>query len=416
MEERRAVWSWALYDWANSAFATVVLAGFFPILFGGLWSNDVAAVESNYRLGMINAAAGAFIAVSAPVLGALADVGGFKKRMLAIFMVLGATATGLLFFVDAGQWVAAGLLYIAGSIGFMAANIFYDALLISVAPKSRWHFVSGLGFGLGYLGGGLLYAFCVWMAIAPQRFGFADATAAAQFSFLLVAGWWAVFALPVLVWVNDRPVSRSPRHGLAVQAFKQVWRTLRKIRSHRNAAVFLLAYWFYIDGVDTIIRMAVAYGTSLGFGTEDLIKALLLTQFIGFPAAIIYGKLSERFTAKRSLYAGLVTYVGICIWGTQIHSAAEFYGVAVLIGLVQGGVQSVSRSFFAGLIPRQESAEFFGFYNLLGKFATLLGPPLFAIVGREAGDVRYSILSLILLFAIGMLLLSRVREEQGAER
>jgi UMF1 family MFS transporter len=410
--QRRTVYAWALYDWANSAFATVVLAGFFPLLFQDYWSADVDAATANLRLGWANAASSLAIVLLAPLLGAVADRSGRRKRFLAAFALLGVLGTALLAEVPGGSWLAAAVLFVAAGVGFMGANIFYDALLMTVAPPSRWDAVSGLGYGLGYLGGGLLYLGCVLAALMPQRFGFESAGDAALFAFLATAAWWAVFSLPLL-WLVPEPAAAAGTGHPWRDGWRQVAGTVAHLRRYRGAAMFLIAYWVYIDGVGTVIRMAVAYGRSLGFEQSDLIVALLVTQFVGFPAAIVYGRLGQRFGARRGIYAGLVVYAVICIWAAFIRAPWEFYCIAVLVGLVQGGVQSLSRSFYARLVPEGKSAEFFGFYNLLGKFAALIGPPLFGLSGAWFGDVRYSMISLILLFVIGGFLLSRVREDEG---
>jgi UMF1 family MFS transporter len=414
-EDRRSIWAWALYDWANSAFATVVIAGFFPLLFNDYWAADLAPAESTLRLGWASAVGALLVALSAPVLGAIADGAGAKRRFLAIFMIAGALATAMLAWVPQGSWLAAAALYVCASAGFMGANVFYDALLVSVARPGRWHAVSGLGFGLGYLGGGLLYAGCVFAALSPATFGFASAGEAARYAFVATAAWWLLFSLPLFLFVREPPPNAAGSSGL-LHGFSQVAATLRQLRrpEYRTVALFLLAYWLYIDGVDTLIQMAVKYGRSLGFGTEPMILALLLVQFIAFPAAIAYGYLGERFGPKRGIYLALAVYVGIALWGTRISETWEFYGIAVLVGLVQGGVQALSRSYFARLIPPGKSGEFFGFYNLLGKSAALIGPPLFGLFGVWFGNERYSMLALVILFVGGGLVLSLVDERKAA--
>jgi UMF1 family MFS transporter len=412
-ESRRAVWAWAWYDWANSAYTTVVVTLFFPILFQDYWTVGMAGTEATFRLGWASGLAGLLVALSAPLLGAVADRAGAKRRFLIFFMLLGALATVLLAMVPAGSWLAAAALYVFATVGFMGANVFYDALLVAVARPERQHFVSALGFGVGYLGGGLIAAVSVVLALQPAAFGFADAGAAARFAFLLVAGWWVIFALPLLLFVRE-PAAKRPLSLAAVgDAFKDVVATVRRIRQLRPVALFLLAYWLYIDAVDTVVVMAVAYGRSLGFGMQELILAVLLVQFIGFPSAIVYGKLAQRFGAKRGIYFGLTVYVLVCIWASQLQFSWEFYGIAVLVGLVQGGVQALSRSFYARLIPPAEAGEFFGFYNMLGKSATLIGPPLFGWFGVAFGNQRYSMLALIILFIAGALVLSLVKEPLG---
>ncbi|HET8700208.1 MAG TPA: MFS transporter [Nitrococcus sp.] len=412
----RAVWGWTFYDWANSAFATVVMAGFFPLLFQDFWSTGVGAAESNLRLGWINAAAGLIIALAAPVLGAVADRAGAKKRFLIVFMVVGSAATGLLSAVPGGVWLSAASLYICAMIGFAGANVFYDALLLEVAPPERWHFVSGLGFAMGYLGGGLLYFGCVWAALNPHAFGFPDATAAATAAFLATALWWGVFSIPLILLVREPAPSRRVRRRVWALGVAQLLRTIQHLRTFRVVGVFLLAYWLYIDAVGTVIRMAVAYGRALGFAQNELIVALLITQFVGFPAAILFGWLGERIGPQRGIYIGLLVYIGVCVWGAMIRQPWEFFSIAVLVGLVQGGVQALSRSFYARLIPADGAGEFFGFYNLMGKFAVLIGPPLFGLFGIWFGNPRYSMLALILLFVAGGLLLSRVRESEAPAR
>ncbi len=406
---RRQIWAWAWYDWANSAFATVVMAGFFPLLFQDYWSADATPAASNLRLGWANALGSLILMLTAPLLGAIADSTRAHKRLLFVFAVPGMFATAALAWVPGGAWVAAAALFVCASVGFMAANVFYDALLVEIAPSEHWHSVSGLGYGLGYLGGGLLYLGCVFAALNPGVFGFADGGAAARGGFVATALWWAVFAVPLATLVPERPV--WPRRGLWRAGVQQLAATFHHLRGLRAVVIFLVAYWLYIDAVHTVIRMAVAYGRSLGFEQSDLIIALLVVQFVGFPAAIAYGRLGERIGPRRAIYLGLLVYAVVCVWGALIREPWEFYVIAVLVGLVQGGVQALSRSLYARLIPAERAGEFFGFYNLLGKFAALLGPPLFGLFGTWFGDVRYSMLALILMFAAGALLLARVPDE-----
>ncbi|HDP88821.1 MAG TPA: MFS transporter, partial [Thioalkalivibrio sp.] len=307
------------------------------------------------------------------------------------------------------------MLYAAASIGFMGANIFYDALLVDVAPPHKYDFVSGLGYAMGYLGGGLLFAFCVYMVLNPAVFGFADESVAVRLSFLLVGIWWLLFSLPLLLLVKETP-HPAPRNGVVTGGFRQLINTFREVRRYRHVWWFLLAYWLYIDGVDTIVRMAADYGAALGFSTGNLILALLMIQFIGFPAAIAFGKLGERIGPKTGIYIGLAVYTVITIWGALMTELWEFFAIAVGVGLVQGGVQSLSRSLYARLIPQDKAAEFFGFYNMLGKFAAVAGPFLMGIVGVLTGSPRIAIFSLLVFFILGALLLLKVpeRKEQKA--
>ncbi len=410
----RRTLSWALYDWGNSAFATTVLAGFFPLFFKQYWDASPEVTLSTFRLGAANSLASLLVVALAPILGAIADAAGAKKRFLLFFAAMGIVMTGALYFVAAGQWAAALALYVLGLIGFSGGNVFYDALLPEIATERRLHFVSGLGFAFGYLGGGILFACNVAMTLWPSSFGLADATEAIRWSFVSVAVWWAVFSIPVFLFVDERqPALAAGRPGAVQAGFRQLASTFREIRQLRTVFLFLAGYWLYIDGVDTIVRMAVDYGLSLGFDGNSLVVALLITQFVGFPCALAFGKLGERIGAKSGIFIGLAVYIAVTFWGFFMDRVEEFYVLAVAIGLVQGGVQSLSRSLYAQIIPGDRSAEFFGFYNMLGKFAAVLGPALMGWVGLMFGNPRYAILAVVVLFVAGAALLAMVDPAEG---
>jgi UMF1 family MFS transporter len=434
MRYGKTIWGWAIYDWANSAFATTVMAGFFPIFFKQFWSYGADVNLSTAKLGFGNSIASLLVALMAPILGAIADRGSAKKKFLVVFAYLGALMTAALFFIQKGQWAWAIAFYVVGVIGFSSANIFYDALLPAVADEKDIDFVSGLGFSMGYLGGGLLFLLNVLMTLMPERFGIADAATAVRYAFISVAVWWGLFTLFTVLWV---PEARQPdlshrERGMVREGLRQLRGTFQKLRHLKVVFLFLVAYWFYIDGVDTIIRMAVDYGLSLGFASNDLIIALLITQFIGFPAALAFGKLGQRWGVRRSIYLAIWIYVFITLWGSRMSTKEEFYVLAVIIGLVQGGIQALSRSYYSRLIPKDQAAEYYGFYNMLGKFATILGPALMGTVGLAARRMlmpstptpeemvqvgqlaaRWGIASILLLFFIGAALFFFVDEEEG---
>jgi UMF1 family MFS transporter len=412
---RRAQWAWAAYDWANSAFATTVLAGFFPIFFKNFWNEGVASTEVTFRLGLAHSASGLFIFLLAPLLGALADRSGAKRAFLFAFALLGAVATALLAAAPGNAWIAATVLFSLASIGFSGSMVFNDALLVDVAKPHEYERVSALGYGLGYLGGGLLFALNVAMVLKPQLFGLSGATAAVQWSFVMVGIWWAVFTLPLVRWVRERP-SPHARAGAVMGAVRELGATLRSLKDHRPVWMFLLAYWLYIDGVDTVIRMAVNFGESLGFPADSLIVALLIVQFVGFPAAIAFGRLGERWGARNAVLLAIAVYVGVTVWAYTLQTMAQFYAMAVVIALVQGGVQSQSRALFAQLIPPDRAGEYFGFYNMLGKFAVILGPILVGAAAKLLGDPRLALMSLLVLFVPGALLLWRVPQPLAANR
>jgi UMF1 family MFS transporter len=437
VSNKKTVWGWVMYDWANSAFATTVMAGFFPIFFKQYWSYGVDVNMSTAQLGFGNSLASLFVALIAPFLGAIADKGSAKKKFLLFFAYLGVLMTAGFFLVHKGQWGLAIFVYVMGVIGFSGANIFYDAILPDITGEDKIDYVSSLGFSMGYLGGGLLFLINVLMTLMPQKFGLPDAAAAVRFSFLSVAFWWGLFTLFTIAWVPDDKSAAKVKKGesIVTAGIQQLVNTFKKVRHLKTVFLFLLAYWFYIDGVDTIIRMAVDYGLSLGFESNDLIVALLLVQFVGFPAALVFGKLGERWGVRKAIYLAIGIYMCVTIWGTMMTRKEEFYVLAAVIGLVQGGIQALSRSYYSRLIPKNQAAEYYGFYNMLGKFAAIIGPALMGVVGLmvrrmlmppsptaeqliSIGQVasRWSMGSILILFIIGAVLFYFVDEEKGKER
>ena len=414
MYDRRKVWSWAFYDWANSAFSTTVMAGFFPIFFEKYWSNPDDVIQSTYQLGWANSIASILVAAISPFLGAVADRGSAKKKFLFIFAFLGILMTGGLWMVGQGQWQMAVLFYVVASVGFMGGNIFYDSLLPSVASREKLDYVSSLGYALGYIGGGLLFLVNVLMYLQPEWFGIADESTAIKLSFLSVAVWWAVFTIPILLFVPEPKNEKSVPllHALKAGAI-QLKQTFNHIREMKVIGIFLLAYWFYIDGVDTIVRMAVKMGSSLGFETGDLIVALLMVQFIAFPAALAYNWFAQKIGTKNAVFVAIGGYAVITFLAYFMNDQLHFFALAGLIGLFQGGIQALSRSLYARLIPIGKEGEFFGFYNMLGKFAAVIGPVLMGWVTLATGSVRLGILSILILFILGALLLTKVDFEEG---
>jgi UMF1 family MFS transporter len=404
--------AWTLYDWANSAFATTVMAGFFPVFFKQYWSAEVAVTESTFRLGLANSMASVLVVCLAPFLGALADQAGAKKKFLLFFAAMGVVMTGALYLVAMGNWVMALILYGLGTLGFMGGNIFYDSLLVSVTEKKYYDRVSAYGYAFGYLGGGLLFTFNVLMTLYPDAFGLEDAAQAVRLSFISVALWWGLFSLPLFLFVKE-PVGPARQKGWLSASLRQLLETFTCLRSLRMTFLFLLAYWCYIDGVDTIVRMAVDFGLSIGFDANNLMVALLITQFVGFPAALVFAAIATKRGAKQGIMIAIFIYLLILLWAYHMESVWEFYTLAIAIGLVQGGIQALSRSLYARLIPHNQAAEFFGFYNMLGKFAAVLGPLLMGWVGVMTGSARISILSVGVLFILGGVLMSMVDVKAG---
>jgi len=415
-QNKRSLWSWAIYDWGNSAFATTVMAGFFPVFFKQYWAAGMAASESTFWLGMANGVSGLLVALLAPVLGTMADQGGIKKGFLIFFTMLGVVMSGGLFLVGYGMWQWAAMLYLLAGIGFSAGNVFYDALLPDVSSRLHLDRNSALGYALGYIGGGLLFAGNVAATLHPDWFGLANRAQAIRLSFASVALWWLVFSLPLMLWVKEKkPDTKQPVSALLRGSLGRFRSTFRHIRSLKTVWMFLIAYWLYIDGVGTIARMALDYGLALGFDVSVLISALLITQFVAFPAAIVFGRIGERFGARSGILIGICVYIVLCLFSMFMREAHDFYWLAAISGLVMGGVQSLSRSLYATLIPEGQAGEFFGFYNMMGKFAAILGPILMAVVSLATGSNRLSVLAVLLLFVAGGAVLMRVRIENGGQ-
>ena len=361
MNSKKSIFSWALYDWANSAFATTVMAGFFPLFFKEYWADPNEPTMSTFYLGLANSLSSVVIACLAPVLGSIADRGSAKKKFLLFFACLGVFMTSGLYMVDIGQWKLAAVLFVGGSVGFAGGNIFYDSLLPSISTDENVDKVSSLGFGLGYIGGGLLFALNVLMFLKPDLFGIADGAQAIKISFVTVGIWWAVFAIPLFLNVKEPRIHDPVPLGQAVSlGLQQLKDTLKRIRHLKVVGLFLLAYWFYIDGVDTIIRMAVDYGISLGFPSDSLITALLIVQFVAFPSALAYGWIAGKIGTKEAILTSIAAYSVITVFGAFMQEKWHFYTLAVCIGLFQGGIQALSRSLYTRIIPKKKAAQFFG--------------------------------------------------------
>ena len=409
----KSAWSWALYDWANSAFATTVMAGFFPIFFKSYWASDLSDAESTFAIGSVNSLVGLLIAFSAPVLGAFADAGDSKRKFLFSFAFLGIITTGYLFFIPDSSWKLAVIFYGLGVIGFSGANVFYDSLLVTVSKEEERNRTSALGFSLGYLGGGILFLLNVIMFLYPNWFGLESQIDAVLWSFMSVALWWFIFSLPIYLNVKEPTQNSSGKsvNRIITEAFSSLVNTARSIKEYKSAVIFLLAYFLYMDGVDTIIRMATSYGSDIGLSATSMIQALLLTQFVGFPATPVFGYYADKFGYKYSLSFAIIVYIFVVLFSSQMDTALEFYVVACVVGLVQGGVQAISRSFFSTLIPTNKAAEFFGFYNFIGKSSVFIGPFMVSGIALVTGSPSYGILSLLILFIPGLILLWMVPDK-----
>ncbi len=415
---RRELRAWAMYDWANSAFATTIMAAILPIYYVQVAG---ATLESNVALSYwayTAATALIIIALASPVLGAMADYLGAKKKFLAAFMILGVAATVGLSFVGEGEWARASFFYILGNIGFTGSIVFYASLLPHIASDEEMDRVAAGGWAVGYVGGGLLLVVNAAMLIAPGWFGLPDQAAASRAAFATVAVWWALFSLPLFRHVAEPPRRIEAREeGLQVNpvviGFRRLGETIGELRRYRQLVVFLAAFFFYSDGIGTIIKLATAYGSQIGLGTEALIGALLVVQFVGVPFTFAFGALADRIGARNGIMLALSVYAGISVFGYFVTEAWHFWVLAFAVGMVQGGAQALSRGLFASMIPRARSSEFFSFYSVFEKMAGILGPIVFGIASQLTGTGRFGILAVIVFFLIGMALLRRVDIEEG---
>jgi len=421
---RRSVLAWAFYDWANSAFATTVMAGFFPVFFSAI-SDDLSVQDAQFWFNAALFAASLSVAVSAPILGAVADRGGSRKRFLAVFSMLGVLMTAGLVWVHAGQWPLGLVLYALGTVGFAGANVFYDSMLTDIAGENDFDLVSAFGYALGYVGGGLLLLACLVAIRFPGAVGLPagegltpeQSSIPARLSFVATAVWWVVFAIPLFRRVPEpkvRMLSEAERRLGALRAsFARLGRTFGELKKYRNAFVLLVAFLIYNDGIGTIIRMATLYGEEIGIGRTVMIGAIVLVQFVGIPFAFLFGQLARGIGAKTSIFVGLAAYVAITLVGYFMRTGTHFLILAGLVGMVQGGTQALSRSLFGSMIPRHESGEFFGLFAVFEKFAGIIGPGVFALMIALTGSARSAILSVAAFFAVGAVLLSLVNVEEG---
>ncbi len=409
----RQVIAWAFYDWGNSAFALSVMAVLFPLFLGSYWSAGDPDPDVTSRLTWANAIAAVAVSLIAPIIGAISDSGGFRKRFLFLFASVGAISTAALSLVDEGGWFFALILYMLGSVGYYSANVFYDSLIVDISRPRFYSLVSSLGHALGYLGGAILLSLHVVLLTWPDVFGFDNTDDVIKFAFITVGIWWLVFLTPVIRYVHELK-SATIESGKTVRAAYQALKeTFRKIKNYRNVFLFLFAYWFFIGGLFTVIIMAVNFGQRLGFDDNDLVKALLITNFVGFPATIGYGYIGHHFGPKKAIFLGLAVYIAIICWAAFLTAVSQFYVMAIIIGMVQGGVQGMSRSLYAALIPAEHSGEFFGFYNMVTKFSHILGPVLVGLTAILSDEPKFILVAVLPMFVIGAFLLMRVDDSKA---
>lgn len=422
MEEKtkkKAIWAWTMYDWGNSAFATTIMAAVLPVYYSSVAASNLAPNIATARWGFTTSFAALLAAILSPILGAVADFKGSKKRFLAIFMGLGVTATALLYFVSTGDWLLASILYIFGSIGFSGSLVYYDALLPYVASPDEIDQVSSRGFAMGYIGGGVLLAINVVMIMFGEKlFPNIDPTLMSRLSFLSVAIWWLVFSLPIF-----RHVAEPPRRILKKEegmkplkvSFQRLGKTFKEIKNYQDLFLFLVAFFLYANGIGTIITMSTIYGAEIGLGQNTLIGTLLMVQFVAAPFAMAFGWLAKKIGTKTSIYLSLAIYTLIAIGGYFLSKEWHFWALGFGVATVQGGSQALSRSLIGRMMPKSKTAEFYGFFSVFEKFSSIIGPALFGLVSTLMGESRLSIVSLIIFFILGAIVLTKVNVERGIQ-
>lgn len=403
--------SWAFYDWGSSAYSIIITTAVFPLFYKNAATEaGVSLSDSTAYLGYTIAIFTFILALIGPILGTLADYEGMKRKFFTAFFLLGTISTALLAFVPSDNWLMLLVCYTFAALGATGANVFYDAFIVDVTTEKRMNNVSAFGYGLGYIGSTIPFILSIAVILLASNGVLPISTInASRIAFLITAIWWISFSVPLFRNVRQRYFIEKEPNPVA-QSFKRLGKTVREIRQYRALFLFLLAYFFYIDGVGTIISMSTAYGTDLGLSSTSLLIVLFVTQVVAAPFAILYGRLSERFTGKKMLYVGICVYIIVCIYAFFLETIVDFWILAMLVATSQGGIQALSRSYFGKLVPKENSNEFFGFYNVFGKFAAILGPLLVAVTSQLTGNSSMGVFSLVILFVIGLVILSRVPE------
>lgn len=406
--------AWILQDWANSVYSLMITTAVFPIFFKTVSTNaGISAANSTAYLSYANSLSTFTVSIMAPVLGALADYRGYRNPMFTTLTLAGIVAVLGMVFTGPDQWIWLLLLYTLSAIGYSASNIFYDSSIMDVTSYDRMDRVSAAGYGYGYIGS--VIPFIAFMLL--MQFSQFSGAVVVKIGFVITAVWWFVFTLPYWKHVKQKHYIQHDKHPIH-DSFSRLWQTIKHIHEHKQVFLFLIAYFFYIDGIGTIIKMATAVGSDVGLDGNSLIMILLIVQIVSFPCSILYGYLAKKIGSKNTVFIGIATYIIICIMATQLKTYNDFLLLAICIGTAQGGVQSISRSIFGQIIPANRSNEFFGFYNIFGKFSSILGTTLLGITAQITGNSLDGVFSLIVLFVIGgtLLFFVNIQPHESIER
>lgn len=406
----KTVKSWIAYDAGNSAFATTVVAAFFPIFYLEFWASTMPKVEASIYLNWTLVICNSLILLSGPVIGAYTDINRSTKSALNMFTIVGALFVGSLFFIDVGSWLYALIFFGISNYCFCVAQIPYDKILTKITTPNNFSIISNQGYAWGYFGGGALFLLNALMSIYPSSFGLASQAEAIRVSFLMVSIWWLLFLIPLFLNFKE---NKTEKHSMSVfsSSFKNIFKTLKSVYQYKNAFLFLIAFFLFIDGAHTVIYLASTFALNLGLETSSIIQALILVQFVAFPATLLWGYVANKYGDKLVLYITITSYICIIIYSTTLSSAIEFYLLAAWVGFVQGGIQGSSRGMFGKLIPKEKAGEFFGLYNVMGRAGAILGPLMVGTLLTLYGNVRIALLPIAVLFIIGGLLLTRVKNE-----
>ena len=406
----KTVKSWIAYDAGNSAFATTVVAAFFPIFYLEFWASTMPKVEASIYLNWTLVICNTLILLSGPVIGAYTDINRSTKSALNIFTIIGALFVGSLFFIDVGSWLYALIFFGIANYCFCVAQIPYDKILTKITTPNNFSIISNQGYAWGYFGGGALFLLNALMSIYPSSFGLASQAEAIRISFLMVSIWWLLFLIPLFLNFKE---TRTEQHSISVfsSSFKNIFNTLKSVYQYKNAFLFLIAFFLFIDGAHTVIYLASTFALNLGLETSSIIQALILVQFVAFPATLLWGYVANKYGDKLVLYITIASYICIIVYSTTLSSAFEFYLLAAWVGFVQGGIQGSSRGMFGKLIPKEKAGEFFGLYNVMGRAGAILGPLMVGTLLTLYGNVRIALLPIAVLFIFGGLLLTRVKNE-----
>lgn len=406
----KTVKSWIAYDAGNSAFATTVVAAFFPIFYLEFWASTMPKVEASIYLNWTLVICNTLILLSGPVIGAYTDINRSTKSALNIFTIIGALFVGSLFFIDVGSWLYALIFFGIANYCFCVAQIPYDKILTKITSPNNFSIISNQGYAWGYFGGGALFLLNALMSIYPSSFGLASQAEAIRVSFIMVSIWWLLFLIPLFLNFKE---TKTEQHSISVfsSSFKNIFNTLKSVYQYKNAFLFLIAFFLFIDGAHTVIYLASTFALNLGLETSSIIQALILVQFVAFPATLLWGYVANKYGDKLVLYITIASYICIIVYSTTLSSAFEFYLLAAWVGFVQGGIQGSSRGMFGKLIPKEKAGEFFGLYNVMGRAGAILGPLMVGTLLTLYGNVRIALLPIAVLFIIGGLLLTRVKNE-----